>query len=114
MINMGHNHESAAEIRANLRKERVKDGMPFSLLWQWELVCSDATPSEKYVGLVLRLFGDADGSNNAPAIRTLSAATGVAKSTVEAALAGRQEDGRSCEAGICRQDQGLWPASKQL
>jgi hypothetical protein len=62
--------------------------MPFSLRWQWELVCSDATPYEKLTGLVLRLFGDPDGANNAPAIRTLSAATGVAKSTVEIALAG--------------------------
>src|SRR5258706_14880303 len=60
--------ESIAELRDRIRRERVRDEMGFSLQWQWELACSDAPPSEKFAGMMLRLFGDPDPRHTAEVI----------------------------------------------
>jgi hypothetical protein len=93
MTGMGHSSkETHAQIRDRIRAERIKDDMGFSLRWQWELACSDAPTSQKLAGMMLRLFGDADGSNNAPSLPTLSAVTGLAESTLKVALGGLEKE----------------------
>ena len=66
---MGYSHismprQSVAEARDRIRSERIKDGMDFSLHWQWEIACMDISPAEKLAAMMLRLFGDPDGTNN--------------------------------------------------